>query len=165
MSDEWLRDTGRREIVFSQGMFIWDELKQQTILTVENEEERIIAFLNLVPDYTGGETTYDLIRKTSDAPNGIMDFMLVELFHYARSQNYKYVNLGFAPLSGLDETRSFPEKSMKFAYEKIKAFAHYRGLRDYKDKFATEWQNRYLVYQNDYDLLQVPGALKKVIRP
>ena len=165
VSDDWLRDTGRKEIVFSQGMFIWDELKQQTILTVENEEERIIAFLNLVPDYTGGETTYDLIRKTSDAPNGIMDFMLVELFHYARSQNFKYVNLGFAPLSGLDETRSFPERSMKFAYEKIKTFAHYKGLRDYKDKFATKWQNRYLVYQNDYDLLQVPGALAKVFRP
>jgi phosphatidylglycerol lysyltransferase len=165
VSDEWLHDTGRKEIVFSQGMFIWDELKQQTILTVENEEEKIIAFLNVIPDYAGSEATYDLIRKTRDAPNGVMDFMLVELFNYARSRNYKFVNLGFAPLSGLDETESFPERSMKFAYDKIKAFSHYKGLRDYKDKFATEWQNRYLIYQHDYDLLQVPRALAKVFRP
>jgi phosphatidylglycerol lysyltransferase len=165
VSDEWLHDTGRKEIIFSQGMFIWDELKQQTILTVENEEEKIIAFLNVIPDYAGSEATYDLIRKTRDAPNGIMDFILVELFNYAKSLNYKYINLGFAPLSGLDEAKSFPERSMKFAYGKIKAFAHYKGLRDYKDKFATEWQNRYLIYQDDYDLVQVPGALAKVFKP
>jgi phosphatidylglycerol lysyltransferase len=165
VSEEWLHDTGRKEIVFSQGMFLWDEIKQQTILTVESEEEKIVAFLNLIPDYVGGEITYDLIRKTRDAPNGIMDFMLVELFNHARALNYQFVNLGFAPMSGLDDMKSFPERSMKFAYEKIKAFAHYKGLRDYKDKFATEWQNRYLVYQHDYDLLQVPAALAKVFKP
>jgi phosphatidylglycerol lysyltransferase len=165
VSNEWLNETGRREIIFSQGMFIWDELKQQTILTVESAEEKIIAFLNIIPDYNKGETTYDLIRKTADAPNGVMDFILVELFNYSKSMNFNSVNLGFAPMSGMDKPKSFPERSMKFAYERIKSFAHLKGLRDYKDKFGPVWQNRYLVYQHDYDLLQVPSALEKVIKP
>jgi phosphatidylglycerol lysyltransferase len=165
VSDEWLHETGRSEIIFSQGMFVWDELKQQTILTVENPEEKIIAFLNVIPDYVKGETTYDLIRKTKDAPNGVMDFILVELFNWSKSQNFTAVNLGFAPMSGMDDPKSFPERSMKFAYEKIKSFAHFKGLREYKEKFGPLWQNRYLVYQHDYDLLQVPAALAKVFKP
>ena len=145
-------------------MFLWEDLKQQTLLTVESEEERIVGFLNIIPDNAAGEATYDLIRKTRDAPNGIMDFMLVELFRYAKEQGFTHVNLGFAPLSGLDEAKSFPERSMKFAYGKIKSFSHYKGLRTYKEKFVSEWSNQYLVYQNDYDLIQVPAALARVFR-
>lgn len=165
VSDEWLYETGRSEIIFSQGMFNWNELKDQTIITVENDEEKIIAFLNVIPDYAPGEATYDLIRKTKDAPNGIMDFILVELFKYLKAKGFSSVNLGFAPMSGLDDPHTFPEKSMKFAYEKIRSFSHYKGLREYKQKFDPEWHNKYLIYQHDYDLLQVPAVLSNIIKP
>ncbi len=164
VSDDWLNDTGRSEIIFSQGMFQWKELKQQTLITVENEEEKIIAFLNIIPGYATDEATYDLIRKTKDAPNGVMDYILIELFNFIKSENIKYVNLGFAPMSGLDDPHTFPERSMKFAYEKIKSFSHYKGLREYKDKFSPLWYNKYLIYQHDYDLLQVPAVLSNVIK-
>ena len=164
VSDEWLTSTGRSEIIFSQGMFLWDELKQQTIITVENTEEMVIAFLNVIPDFAPGEATYDLIRKTDDSPNGVMDFILVELFNYLKSKNYTTVNLGFAPLSGMDDPHNFQERSMKFAYEKIKSFSHYRGLRNFKEKFSPTWNNKYLIYSNDYDLISVPTVLTKVIK-
>ncbi len=164
VSDEWLMDTERSEIIFSQGMFDLEELKQQTIITVQNSEEKIIAFLNVIPDYAKGEGTYDLIRKTKDAPNGIMDFMLIELFNYLKSKNFEAVNLGLAPMSGIDDPQTFPEKSMKYAYEKIKSFAHYKGLRDFKEKFSPNWKNEYLIYTHDYDLLQVPTVLVNVIK-
>ena len=165
VSDEWLYNTGRKEIIFSQGMFVWEELKNQTIITVENAEEKIIAFLNIIPDYAKGEATYDLMRKTDDAPNGIMDFILIELFNYLKSLGFSSINLGFAPISGLADPHTFPERSMKFAYEKLKSFSHYKGLREYKDKFGPVWYNKYLAYQDDYDLLQVPVVLSKVIKP
>lgn len=165
VSDEWLQEMNRTEIIFSQGMFDWEQLKNQTIITVESPEEKIIAFLNVIPDYAKEEGTYDLIRKTKDAPNGVMDFILIELFNYFRSKQIRYVNLGFAPMSGLDDPHTFPEKSMKFAYEKIRSFSHYKGLREYKEKFDPDWHNKYLIYQHDYDLLQVPAALAKVIKP
>jgi len=165
VSDEWLEETGRSEIIFSQGMFVWEDLKQQTLITVENSEEKIVAFLNIIPDFAPGEGTYDLIRKTTDAPNGVMDFLIVELFLYLKSEGYAYANMGFAPMSGIDDPHTFKEKSMKFAYEKIRGFSQYKGLREYKEKFVTEWTNKYLVYDHDYDLLQIPGALIKVIKP
>lgn len=165
VSDEWLMSTGRNEIIFSQGKFDWEELKQQTIITVENAEEKIVAFLNIIPDYAKGEGTYDLIRKTNDAPNGIIDFLLLELFMYLKSLDYTSINLGLAAMSGVEEAETFPEKSMKFAYERIKFFSHYKGLRDFKEKFSPIWYNKYLIYSHDYDLLQVPIVLNKVVKP
>ncbi len=165
VSDEWLDETGRSEIIFSQGMFNWDELKQQTLITVENSEEKIVAFLNIIPDYAPGEGTYDLVRKTMDAPNGVMDFLIVELFGYLKAEGYSYANMGFAPMSGLNDPHTFKEKSMKFAYEKIRGFSQYKGLREYKEKFVSVWINKYLIYDHDYDLIQIPGALMKVIKP
>jgi phosphatidylglycerol lysyltransferase len=165
VSDEWLRVTEREEIIFSQGMFVEKEIKEQTVISIENKEEKIIAFLNVIPDFVKNEGTYDLLRKTSDAPNGIMDHILVELFKHFKSTGIRYINLGFAPMSGLDDPHNFTEKSMKFAYEKIRSFSHYRGQRDYKDKFNPQWNDKFLIYSNDYDLLQVPGVLAKVIKP
>ncbi|MCE1199932.1 MAG: phosphatidylglycerol lysyltransferase domain-containing protein, partial [Marinilabiliales bacterium] len=164
-SDEWLYETGRSEIIFSQGMFEWEELKQQTLITVENAEEKVVAFLNIVPDYAAGEATYDLLRKTCDAPNGIMDFILVEMFGFLKAEGFSKVNLGFAPLSGIKDPTRFSEKSMKFAYEKIRSFSQYKGMREYKEKFVTHWYNKYLVYEQDYDLTQIPTALTRVIKP
>ena len=165
VSDEWLEETDRSEIIFSQGMFVWEDLKQQTLITVENAEEKIVAFLNIIPDYATGEGTFDLVRKTTDAPNGVMDFLIVELFLHLKSEGYSYANMGFAPMSGIDDPHTFKEKSMKFAYEKIRGFSQYKGLREYKEKFVTVWTNKYLIYDHDYDLLQIPGALMKVIKP
>ncbi|MET3022491.1 phosphatidylglycerol lysyltransferase domain-containing protein [Flavobacterium hydatis] len=165
VSDEWLEETGRNEILFSQGIFLWDELKKQPIITVENSEEKIIAFLNIIPDYTKGEGTYDLIRKTTDAPNGIIDFMLIELFNYLKSQNLTAVNIGLAPMSGIENPNTIQERSMKYVYEKVKSFSHYKGLRDYKEKFSPSWHNQYIVFSDDYDLIQIPQILSKVIKP
>ncbi len=164
VSDEWLENTTRKELIFSQGMFIWEELKKNTIIAVENPEEKVVAFLNVIPDYAGGEATYDLIRTTGDAPGGVVDFILVEMFNYFKSLGYNYVNIGFAPMSGISDPHNFPEQSMRFMYNKFKSFSHYKGLRTYKEKFAPEWHNKYLIYQHDYDLFQVPGILKNVMK-
>ncbi len=165
VSDEWLKLTEREEIIFSQGMFVEKEIKEQTVISIENSEEKIIAFLNIITDYVKNEGTYDLLRKTADAPNGIMDYILIELFNYFKANGVQFINLGFAPMSGLDDPHNFTEKSIKFAYEKIRSFSHYKGQRDYKDKFNPRWNDKYLIYSNDYDLLQIPGVLAKVIKP
>jgi phosphatidylglycerol lysyltransferase len=165
VSEEWLKISDRTEIIFSQGMFVEKEIKEQTVIAVENREEKIIAFLNIIPDNVKNEGTYDLLRKTADAPNGIMDYMIVELFNYYKSKGIKFVNLGFAPMSGLNDPHNFTEKSMKFAYEKIRSFSHYKGQREYKEKFDPQWYDKFLIYSNDYDLLQVPDVLARVIKP
>ena len=161
VSLEWLRDLNQKEVAFTQGVFDAPILKEQTILTIEDEEEKIYAFLNLVPDYAPGEATYDLIRKVSDAPNGILDMLLAKTFLYLKESGYTSVNMGLAPLSGMENV-NVTQKTIKYAYENFKVFGQFKGLRKYKDKFFPSWEKKYLIFSHNYHLLQVPRALKRV---
>jgi phosphatidylglycerol lysyltransferase len=165
VSDEWLKVYHRKEMVFSQGSFDENLLQRQDIIATVDSEDKPVAFLNIIPDYVPGECTYDLIRKTKDAPGGCMDALIIELMNYAKEKGYRYVNLGLAPMSGLEEADTTIEKLMKYAYEKIRRFQHYRGLRSFKEKYASQWLNKYLVYENDFDLIQLPAALNKAMKP
>jgi len=70
-----------------------------------------------------------------------------------------------APLSGIDQAKDLPEKTLKFAYERLQQFRHYRGLRDFKEKFLPAWQNKFLIYESHYDLISLPNVLNKVMKP
>ena len=63
VSVEWQKERNYDELVFSQGIFDSSELKQQTLMTIEDAEEKILAFANIIPDYQPGDATYDLIRN------------------------------------------------------------------------------------------------------
>jgi len=164
VSNQWLKEMGQKEIAFTQGIFDVSILKNQTVLTIEDAEEKVYAFLNLVPVYADGMATYDLIRKIADAPNGVLDMLLSKTFLYLKEKGITKVNMGLAPMSGMTGI-NFKEKTVKYAYENLRGFGHFKGLRKYKEKFYPEWQKTYLVYDHNYHLLQVPRALKKVSNP
>ncbi|QES90847.1 phosphatidylglycerol lysyltransferase domain-containing protein [Rhizosphaericola mali] len=167
VSDQWLDENNRKEIGFSQGSFDWDILKNQTILTVENKEGMVLAFVNILPTFGQNIATYDLIRYIPNAPNGTIDFLLVETFNYLKANGLQFVDIGFAPFSGLNEidVKNFLEMSIKFTHEKIKPIADYQqGLRKSKEKFGPNWENKYLVYNEDFDLLQFPIVYRNIIK-
>jgi len=162
VSDDWLSELNQTEVSFTQGVFDKNIHKNQTIITIEDKEEKVYAFLNIVPDYAPGEDTYDLIRKVKDAPNGVLDMLLMKTLLYLKEQGYRYANLGMVPFSGI-VGKNLTEKSMRFAYDNIKTFGHYKGLRKYEEKFFPKWEQKYLIYDNSYHLIQIPNALKRVI--
>lgn len=164
ISDEWLEQYEVKEMTFSQGLFDAANIREHDVITVTDAEGKIAAFLNMIPDYAPGECTYDLIRKRTAAPGGCMDALIIALIQDAKEKGLQYLNLGLVPMSGIEQPQNTAEQVVKFAYEKIKAFRHYHGLREFKEKYATEWSNKYLVYEHDFDLIQLPGALSKVMR-
>lgn len=165
ISDEWLKEFDKSEMVFSQGMFDRDEIKNQDLIVLKNASNNIEAFLNIVPDFAPDECTYDLIRRTSTAPNGSMDAMLVKLVEYARTKNLNFINLGLTPLAGEKVPDNTAEEILAFVYNRIGSFKHYQSLRNFKEKYADSWENKYLIYGNDFDLVQIPAALNKVMKP
>lgn len=161
VSDQWLEELGQKEIAFTEGIFDPSILRNQIILTIEDPEEKIYAFLNLIPANNPGMVSYDLIRKAANSPNGVLDMLLVSTFLYLKEKGYQRVNIGLAQLSGI-EGENFPEKTVKFAYDNLRLFGKFKGLRKYKEKFNPTWEKKYLVYDHSYHLLQVPQALRKV---
>ncbi len=164
-SDDWLKHTKRSEIAFSQGIFNEKELKNQTILSIENHENKVVGFVNLVSDYIPGEANFDLMRKTADAPNGAMDFLFVMMFEYLKEIGFKTCNLGMVPMSGITTPENLQERVIKLAYEKIKQFGHYKSLREYKEKFDPTWQMMFLTYDATFDLIYLPKVMEQIIEP
>jgi phosphatidylglycerol lysyltransferase len=165
VSDEWLREFDKEEQVFSQGMFDEKEMIHQDVIITVDAEEKVVAFLNIIPDYSPDECTYDLIRKTVDAPGGCTDALIIKLIEYANEKGLQYINLGLVPMTGIDQPESAAEQIIKYAGERFKRFRHFQGLRDFKEKYATIWEDKFLIYENDYDLIQIPAALNKVMQP
>lgn len=64
----------------------------------------------------------------SNAPNGVLDLLLAKTLLYLKDQGFKSVNLGLAPLSGLQGI-NLTEKAVKYAYDNLKALGHFKGLR------------------------------------
>ncbi|MGZ3924857.1 MAG: phosphatidylglycerol lysyltransferase domain-containing protein, partial [Flavisolibacter sp.] len=164
VSDEWLEGYHKKELSFSQGVFS-PKIAEHDVIIVRDAEQKLKAFLDIIPDFAPGEVTYDLIRKTVDAPGGCMDALIIELTNYAKEKGAKFLNLGLVPMTGMEEPDTTAEQLMNYAYRKLKRFRHYSGLRNFKEKYASVWHNKYLVYENDFDLLQLPMALNKVMQP
>lgn len=164
ISDEWLGEFNKRESVFSQGSFDADLLKNQNIIVIKDENNKVQAFLNVIPDFAPEETTYDLIRKRKEAPGGCMDVLIVALIDYAKNKKFKFLNMGLTPMSGLDAPDSAAEQIMKYAYHRVGSLKHFQTLRFFKEKYASFWENKYLIYGNDFDLLQLPTALNKAMK-
>lgn len=165
VSEEWLVEFNKNESVFSQGIFDGSEIANLDVITVEDAAGQIKAFLNIIPDFVEDECTYDLIRKTTDAPAAAMDALIVKLVEYARQNDKDYINMGMVPMSGLTQTNQAAEQIIRVVAEKWKRFHHYKGLRFFKEKYATIWENKYIVYDNDLDLIQLPVALNNVMKP
>ncbi len=165
ISDEWLSAFDKEEQIFSQGMFNADEIKQQDVITVADADRNIAAFLNIIPDYAPDECTYDLIRKKAEAPGGCMDALVIKLIAYAKENKYQFINMGLVPMTGIADPTNPAEHLFKYAGERLRRFKHYRGLRDFKQKYASVWKDKFLVFENDYDLLQLPVVLNKVMKP
>ena len=165
VSEDWLKALRRSELLFSQGMFMEKELKEQTILSVENPEGKVVGFVNLIPDHVPGEANFDLMRKTEDAPNGTMDFLFAKMFEYLKGEGFKTCNMGMVPMSGIDDPDNLGERILKLAYDHIRHFGHYKSLRAYKEKFDPVWQMMFLAYEAPYDLITLPIALENVFEP
>jgi phosphatidylglycerol lysyltransferase len=165
VSNTWLNTHHKKERVFSQGMFTEFAINQQDIIALHDQNNSVAAFLNIIPDYAPEECTYDLIRKTAGAPGAAMDALIVKMIEYAQGKGANYLNLGLVPMSGIGDPENTAESIVKYAYEKIKRFSHYKGLREFKEKYASAWLNKYLIYENDFDLIQLPAALNKIMQP
>lgn len=160
VSDEWLSLPGRRERGFSLGQFDKAELQHDTIYNLVDPNGKIIAFANQVRSYQPGEVTIDLMRHRVEVPNGAMDFLFAKMLVMLHQSGFTHFSLGLAALSGVgtDSDATLQERAVHQIYEHMNRFFSYKGLRNYKAKFAPNWVSRYLVYEGG-----TPGLVRTTI--
>lgn len=147
VSDDWLAHKSVSEKGFSVGYFDEHYLSRQPVAVLE-QNDRVMAFANLLPGAGCQELSVDLMRFAHDAPNGAMDGLFTQLFFWGKAQGYSWFNLGMAPLSGI-EPSPLPNtwsRVSRLIYGHGEVFYNFEGLRAYKEKFRPVWEPRYLAY-------------------
>ena len=167
VSNDWLSLPGRHEQKFTLGSFSREYMASSPLFYLQDKEGQIIAFVNEVPSYAGGEATIDLMRHRTQVPNGAMDYLFMQLFMHLYEEGSTRFNLGLAPLYGVGEElgASMPEQVVHQLYENMNHVFSYKGLRQYKEKFDPVWQDRFLVYQGGATtLLHTAAAVIKAMK-
>lgn len=101
VSDAWLSMVRTTEKRFSLGWFSDAYVAECPVTAVEQPDGRIVAFANIIPEYTRNEATIDLMRRRPDAESGTMDLLFVALLEWAKAQGFATFNLGLSPLAGV----------------------------------------------------------------
>jgi phosphatidylglycerol lysyltransferase len=145
VSDEWLRYKRARERAFSAVPFSVDYLGRFPVGVVRSRDG-ILAFASLVGSAGRAELSVELIRHVANAPTGILDFLLVEAISWARGQGYRAVNLGLAPVRGLDrrDTVSRWDRLGTYLYRHGEHYSDFNELRRAKARFAPHWEPRFV---------------------
>lgn len=148
ISDDWLLTRGTKEMGFSLGWFDEKYLNTCPILLVRDAEGFIDAFVNIVVEFQTNEAAVDLMRYHSYSEKGIMDFLFVSLFLWAKEKGYASFNLGLSAFSGIGECPTDPvlQRTIHLIYENVNRFYNFKGLHAFKEKFHPTWSPRYLVY-------------------
>jgi phosphatidylglycerol lysyltransferase len=146
ISDAWMDSKGGKEKGFSLGRFDEAYICNFPVAVVHDPDGRIVAFANLWPGDGKSEVSIDLMRYHPELPNGIMEYLFVGLFLWGHEQGYAEFSLGMAPLAGLEDHPLSPlwTRIGVWIFRNGEHFYHFKGLRNYKEKFNPQWRPRYL---------------------
>lgn len=163
ISDEWLATVGGSEKQFSLGWFHEAYIRPVPVICVYDPDGEVVAFANILPEYQLNETTIDLMRYRSHMETGVMDFLFVSLFNWAKEQGYASFNLGLVALAGVGEKPDDPvvERGLHYLFEHLNQVYNFKGLYDFKNKFQPTWSTRYLIHPG---LVHLPGLAVALVR-
>jgi phosphatidylglycerol lysyltransferase len=161
VSDEWLSTIRGSEKRFSLGWFDDDYVRSTPVMYVQEPGGRIAAFANILTEYQVNEITVDLLRRRREGENGLVDYLMVNLFGWAREQGYATFNLGlcsFTP-SRADVQDPAVDRALRYIYAHISRYHYFKGVQEYTAKFHPAWSPRYLVYPGAANLPRVAYAI------
>jgi len=145
ISDQWLTAKSVAEKGFSVGRFDEAWLSECDLALVYLNDE-VVAFANILISGTRERAAIDLMRSSADAPNGVMEYLFVEVMLQLKAEGFARFSLGMAPLSGIEAGPNAKTWNRIGAtvYRHGAHFYNFKGLRAFKGKFDPDWQPRYL---------------------
>lgn len=160
VSDAWLALAGHRERTFTVGQFDPAYLRSTSVMALIDSQDRIVAFVNLLPTYRSTNGNFDLMRRSADAPNGAMDALFVAMIKRCRELGLAGLDLGMAPFANVNEN-SIVGRTLRGVYEGGRSMFNFEGLRSFKQKWDPQWESRYICYLTDADLPTLAAAIAR----
>jgi lysyl-tRNA synthetase, class II len=156
VSQLWLH--GQPERGFSMAMDdIWAQEHADAVFVIAiGPDDHPHGFVHLVP--VTGPNGYSLsaMRRLPDTPNGLMEFLLCELFAWGAEHDVRRVSLNFNAFGELmrSETSDLPwwERTLKRSLSRADRYFQVERLLSFNGKFFPTWQPRYAAYEQRRDL-------------
>lgn len=161
VSKDWLAGKKSGELSFLLGSVGLENPLDRRYFVARDRFGTVCAFIVFVP-FLGGYYT-DVTRRRRDAPQGVMEKIVVTAFSVMRAEGAKWGSIGLAPLSGLTEGVQTPVSALlHYVFEHMNGFYGFKALYQYKKKYApTMWEPRYMAY---YPAIFTPAVAYAIVR-
>ena len=134
----------------------------ETFFAIAEHGDTIGGFLHVVP--SGRGFSLGAMRRRRDTPNGLMEYLIVELLGWACERNAEEISLNFCVFADLlaETPRNRPAAIARTVLRVGDRLFQLERLLVFSRKFAPEWRPRYLCVERLSDLLLVGVAYLRV---
>lgn len=150
ISREWIKRKGGKERGFSMTLGRFPKISDtdyRFILAIEGST--VLGFIGMVPVYKSNGWSVDIMRYKEDSPNGLMEFLVLQVLQSFKKSGAKKMSLNFATFSNSlqEENTHLKKKLLFYLYKPLFRFFKCHSLFSFNEKFLPEWQSRYVAFQ------------------
>lgn len=149
ISQEWLQQKGKKEHGFSMSLGRIPTMRDQDcefILAVQNQN--VLGYLSMVPIYGRNSWSLDAMRRRTYAPNGLMEFLIIQALDYYKHKRAEIVSLNFATfMNSQKEYGKMKRMLLACIYAPLATVYKCRSLYAFNNKFLPQWQSRYIAVE------------------
>lgn len=167
ISEQWAELKALPEMKFTLGGI--DELRDPRValLYAIDAEGTVLAITSWMPTYRNGKIigwTLDFMRHRTDAPNGIMEFLIARMAERLRDEGQvEFMSLSAAPLAGMnperdnegENTPQILQHAMQLLADLMEPAYGFSSLFFFKKKFQPLEQPVYICYPDPAQLVQI----------
>lgn len=171
ISEEWVADRELPEMGFTLGSL--DEMRDPAvrILVAQDAEGTVLGVTSWLPSHREGRVvgwTLDVMRRRTDAPNGVMEFLVASAADVMREQGAERLGLSAAPLArtpGTGSTGDGVETLLELVGGVLEPVYGFRSLLRFKRKFGPELEPLVLAYPDPVALPAIGVAVVRAYLP
>lgn len=163
MHANWIKSKKISGLTFSVDFFPLPKEPDAYLLASYSKDGILQAAFSFFPYNNKQGYALDLMLRGESTINGLMEASIAEAARFFKEQNVVDLSLGVAPLADANpqEEKNLLNKTTTFLFNNFNQFYNYQSLFKFKDKFAPNWESRYLAYKSDVKLISISLAIVK----
>jgi len=164
ISDLWLARRHVQEKGFSLGYFDESYFASCPVAVIR-QRGAITAFGDLWLGALREELSLDLVRYDPSADPRTMELLFLELMIWGQRRDYRWLNLGLAPLAANATLPDEPlwQEIAALTFQHAEHFRQYQDVRVFKDRFAPVWSPKFLACPAGVPLAKVLSNVAELI--
>jgi phosphatidylglycerol lysyltransferase len=127
---------------------------------VLKQHGNVVAYISILKSFVDTAASIDQLRALPDAPSTAMHFLLGRTIEFLYSRGKMTLNIGLAPLSGInkqDGQPAFTNELLKIVRKLGSRYYSFQGVEQFKNKSQPAWHPRYLYYTGG--VMVLPGIV------